>query len=71
MFDLARVVIAALAKRPQRVWADRWLIADSIIDWIFTYLGAACVAYMDARYGVGVLAVGFSYFIAEKYYGNR
>ena len=45
----------------------RWLVwADSAVDAAFVYLGAAMVAYMDARYGFGAIAMGGAYFLTER-----
>ena len=57
MFDLKRV---------QGLWADRRLVSDSIVDWIFWWLGAAMVSYDNAWYGFAALAVGAAYFVAGK-----
>ena len=66
IFDLARVFVADRSKWLHHIWADRWLVADSIIDWCFWWLGAAMVAHWDARYGFAALGVGAAYFIAGK-----
>lgn len=42
------------------------VLPDSIVDLCFTMLGAAMVAYGDARYGFAALIVGAAYFIAGK-----
>ena len=70
-FDLARVFVADRSKWLHHIWADRWLVSDSVVDWSFWWLGAAMVAYSDARYGFGVLAVGEACFIVGKVNGKR
>ena len=71
IFDLSRVFMADRSKWLSRVWADRWLVADSLVDWSFWWLGAAMVAYSDARYGFAALVVGAAYFMTEKVYASR
>lgn len=71
VFDLSRVLMADRSKWLSHIWADRWLVADSLTDWAFWYLGAAMVAYNDARYGFSVLIVGAAYFAAEKWADGR
>ena len=71
IFDLSRVFVGHPSKWTPRIWADRWLVADSLTDWAFWYLGAAMVAYNDARYGFAVLIVGAAYFAAEKWADGR
>lgn len=65
-FDLARVFKGDRSKWAYQIWTDRWLVADSIIDWCFWYLGAATVAHWDVRYSFAALIVGSAYFIAGK-----
>lgn len=71
VFDLARVFAGDRSKWLRLMWADRWLVSDSVVDWVFWWLGAAMVAYSDAQYGFGVLAVGAAYFIVGKVNGIR
>jgi len=66
IFDLARVFVSDRSKWLHHMWADRWLVADSLTDWAFWWLGAAMVAHSDARYGFAALVVGAAYFIAGK-----
>ena len=47
------------------------VLPDSVVDLCFTVLGAAMVAYGDARYGFGALAVGAAYFVAGKLFNGR
>ena len=70
-FDLARVFDGDQSKWLRHIWADRWLVSDSVVDWSFWWLGAAMVAYGDARYGFGALAVGAAYFVAGKLFNGR
>lgn len=56
-------VISGLMGFKPRVWR---LWADSAVDAAFVYLGAALVAYMDVRFGFGILAMGAAYFIANR-----
>ena len=42
------------------------VLPDSIVDLIFTILGAAMVSTLDYRYGIGVLLSGAAYFVAHK-----
>ena len=65
-FDLALVFKGSRSKWAYQIWTDRRLVADSITDWSFWWLGAAMVAYSDARYGFAALIVGSAYFIAGK-----
>ena len=65
-FDLARVFKGHRSKWLHHIWADKCLVSDSLIDWSFWWLGAAMVAYSDARYGFAALAVGATYFVAGK-----
>jgi len=44
----------------------RWVLADSIVDWSFTVMGAAMVAHGDWRWGAWILVVGAAYFIFGK-----
>lgn len=67
VFDLARVFTGDRSKWATRIWADRWLVADSMVDWSFWWLGATMVASGDARYGFAALIVGSAYFIVGKY----
>ena len=71
IFDLARVFIGHPSKWARRIWADRWLVSDSLIDWYFWWAGAAMVAYNDAGYGTGVLIVGSAYFVGEKLFNGQ
>ena len=71
IFDLARVFIGHPSKWLRRIWADRWLVSDSLIDWYFWWAGAAMVAYHDAGYGTGALIVGSMYFVAGKLSDGR
>jgi len=71
IFDLARVWKGHRSKWVYQIWTDRWLVADSIIDWVFWYLGAAMVAHWDARYGLAALIVGGAYFAAGKVFDGR
>lgn len=66
IFDLARVFVADRSKWLHHIWRDRYLVADSLTDWCFWWLGAAMVAHNDARYGFAVLIVGAAYFAAGK-----
>ena len=66
IFDLARVFVADRSKWLQHIWADRWLVADSLVDWSFWWLGAAMAQSGDARYGFAALVVGAAYFAAGK-----
>lgn len=52
--------MSGLKDRRWRLWAD------SAVDAAFVYLGAAMVAYMDARYGFGAVAMGGAYFLTER-----
>lgn len=70
-FDLARVFSADRSKWLHHIWADRWLVADSVVDWAFWWLGAAMVAYSDARYGFAALVVGAAYFAVGKISNDR
>ena len=70
LFDLARVFAGHRSKWARQIWADRWLVSDSIVDWCFWYLGAAMALHGDARYGFGVLAVGAAYFVVGKINGK-
>ena len=67
VFDLSRVFMSKPSKWATRIWADRWLVADSVVDWSFWWLGATMVASGDARYGFAALIVGSAYFIVGKY----
>jgi len=71
VFDLSRVFMADRSKWLSHIWADRWLVADSLTDWSFWWLGAAMVAYSDARYGFAALVVGSAYFMAGKLINGR
>ena len=71
IFDLARVFIGRPSKWARRIWADRWLVSDSLIEWYFWWAGAAMVAYNDADYGTWVLIVGAAYFVARKWADGR
>lgn len=71
VFDLARVFVGHPSKWLRSMWADRWLVSDSLIDWCFWWLGAAMVAYNDPGYGDAVLIVGAAYFVAGKWHDNR
>lgn len=70
VFDLARVFVADRSKWLHHIWADRWLVADSLTDWAFWWLGAAMVAHSDARYGFAALVVGAAYFVAGKLFNG-
>ena len=51
---------------------NKWIIwADSAVDFIFTLLGALMVSSHDWRYGVGILAIAFSYFVAGKLFNGE
>jgi hypothetical protein len=67
IFDLSRVFTADRPKWMHHIWADRWLVADSLTDWCFWWLGALMVQSGDARYGFAVLVVGAAYFVAGKW----
>ena len=71
IFDLARIFVGRSAKWLKRAWADRLLVADSAIDWAFTWIGAAQVTYGDPRYDYAVLAIGAAYFVAGKLFNGR
>ncbi len=71
IFDLARVFVADRSKWLHHIWLDRWLVADSLTDWCFWWLGAAMVAHGNSWYGFAALVVGAAYFVAEKAYDNR
>ena len=71
IFDLARVFTADRSKWLTHIWADRWLVSDSVVDWAVWWLGAAMVAHSDARYGFGALVVGAAYFAAGKVLDGR
>ena len=47
-------------------FGNKALLADSAVDLVLTWLGGLLAASHDWRYGVGVLAVGAAYFMAEK-----
>ena len=71
VFDLSRVFMSDRSKWMHHIWADRWLVSDSLVDWAFWSLGALMVAHSDARYGFGALAVGAAYFAAGKWFDGR
>ena len=66
MFDLARVFTGHSSKWLRNIWTDWRLVADSLIDWAFWWMGAAMVAYDDVRYGFAGLSVGAEYVVAGK-----
>ena len=70
-FDLARVFKGHRSKWLHNIWADRWLVSDSVVDWSFWWLGAAMVAYGDARYGFAALVVGAAYFAVGKVFNGE
>jgi hypothetical protein len=67
IFDLARVFVGHPSKWLRSIWADRWLVADSLIDWYFWWTGAAMVYYGNDGYGDAALVVGAAYFMAGKW----
>ena len=71
IFDLSRVFVGHPSKWMRRIWADRWLVADSLVDWSFWWLGAAMASYSDVWYGIAALTVGSAYFMAEKVYAGN
>ena len=72
IFDMARVFLSgARSKLLHRMWVDRRLVADSAVDWVFTWLGAASVFYSDTMYDHAVLAVGGAYFVAGKLFNDK
>lgn len=72
IFDMACVFFSGVrSKLLHRIWVDRHLVADSAVDWVFTWLGAASVFYGDTMFDHAVLAVGASYFVAGKVYDKR
>lgn len=71
IFDMARVFFSGVrSKLFHRMWIDRRLVADSAVDWVFTWLGAASVFYGDSMYDHAVLIVGSAYFIAGKLFND-
>ena len=70
IFDLSRIFTSYRSKWLSHIWSDRWLVADSVVDWVFGWLGAAMAQSGDARYGFAALIVGAAYFIAGKYNGT-
>ena len=72
IFDMARVFFSGVrSKMLHRMWVDRRLVADSAVDWVFTWLGAASVFYGNTMFDHAVLAVGTAYFVAGKVNGKR